>query len=828
MAIKFESVVDKSPKVINIYGGNLEAFKSKGRFVILVGGGGTGKMEWVENLIPTPSGWKKFGDLEIGDEIFSEKGSITKVLEIHPQGRKQLYKVEFNDGSFVEVGGEHLWTVWTEKQRDISLLKDKKGRTGNPKVLTTLQIKENIHKRFTIPITQAVQYPKKDLIIDPYVMGIIIGDGCIRDTCLGITSADEFILNKVKSKLIDNHSLKQNKNSKYDFRIITNGSRNSYIKYFNRKIIKSTDKFIPSEYLQSSIEDRIELLQGLMDSDGYIDKKGILLYTTVSEKLCNDFKELIQSLGGICKIKTKIPKYTYKGEKKEGKLSYNIHVNLPNGIQACSLPRKIERLNLNNRKYLPMRKIISIEPTEIKEAMCIAVDNPNELYLTKDFIVTHNTFAMCLKMHLYAIKYPGVKILLCRKSLPALRNSVVKTYLNILEQTGYEDRVRTLGETRPTEFHYLYDEKEYNGVVYKGKSTIVLSQIDLQGKALGAEYDMIYVNQPDTEGLTEDEFTLIASRARLQNAPYRQILADPNPASETHWLLKGSLPDVNGKIKWNLFSSIHQDNPVFYDQEKQEWTEAGIEHLEQLELLPDYLRQSQLEGKWFNTEGTAFANSWNPSKHLISLSSQKAINLNLSKFNEETGEYENTVPQGWHHYLSIDWGGSDPFAILLIARHPDQDLFIVHKHIYIVEADIVKVANLTKQMIEGYEIKNIIADRGRIETKFMENVLGIPITNAKKGAGSVEDSINICNTELLSDRWLFVHTSESLFNEPSRELINKKRLMGVEEIPNLKIDPKTRGIAKHQQDHYFDSLKYFMRYWAELENSYHQPALLWL
>lgn len=453
-----------------------------------------------------------------------------------------------------------------------------------------------------------------------------------------------------------------------------------------------------------------------------------------------------------------------------------------------------------------------------------AFKSRNKIVILVGAAGTGKTFALCLKMHMYAIMYPGVQILLCRKTLPALRNTIVKTYLSIVELTSYKDKVRVLGETRPTEFIYNENEQEWNGVKYSGVSRITLSQIDIQGKALGADYDMIYINQPDTEGLSEDEFTLVASRCRSDNGPYRQILADPNPANDQHWLLLGSMGE---KPKWGLIESYHQDNPAYYNHDINEWTDLGKEHIAQLELLPEHLRKSQLEGQWYSMEGMAFANSWDSSKHLISFGSKKAVDLGISKVNED-GEFENAIPQGWHHYLAIDWGGADPFAILLIARHPDQDLFIVHKHIYLIESDIVRIAQLTKKMCEGYDIKNIIADRGRIETTFLENTLGIGITNAKKGAGSVEDSINICNTELLSDRWLFVNANESLAHIPDYKIVEKKGLMGPEEIPNLKLDSKTRGISKHQQDHYYDAWKYFCRYWAELENAYKQPALIWL
>lgn len=434
---------------------------------------------------------------------------------------------------------------------------------------------------------------------------------------------------------------------------------------------------------------------------------------------------------------------------------------------------------------------------------------------------------------MFCIKYPGVQVLLCRKSLPSLRNSAVKTYQGIVRDTGYEDKVRVLGETRPTEFIYEKARQVWDGVVYEGVSRIVLSQIDLQGKALGAEYDMVYINQPDTEGLTEDEFLTICSRARLSNAPYRQRLADPNPAHEQHWLKKGEITETNsyredGKGgKWKLIKSNHKDNPAWFDQENQQWTELGLDNIRQLEKLPENRRKNLLEGQWYSTEGMVFSESWDDSKHILRLDSDEAVRLGVSQEIYD-GFYLNVVPKGWHHYLSLDWGGTDPFVAILIARHPTLDLFIAHKHIYIIEPDITKIAQMTKEMIEGYEIKDVIADKGRYESTFFQSILDLPITNAKKGAGSNEDSINICTSELNSNRWKFLPYDHSLFHEPDALLTKDKKLMGCEEIPNLKKDPKNGGIARHQQDHYYDSWKYFCRYWSQLNNSYERDILVWL
>ena len=445
-----------------------------------------------------------------------------------------------------------------------------------------------------------------------------------------------------------------------------------------------------------------------------------------------------------------------------------------------------------------------------------------EAFVSKDPYVilvgpanTGKTYALCLKMHLFCLKYPGVRVLLTRKSLRALRDSAVITYQNILRSTRMDQEVRTLGETRPTNFIYPKAERREDGILYSGKSEIILAPLDVQGKALGAEYNMVYVNQPDTEGTTLAEFNLIKSRARLNSSPYRQLIADPNPAHDKHWLLLNSKNNGNKDGLWTLYNSTHKDNPNLFNQETQEWTELGLEQLNELSNLPGGLRDSLFEGKWFSTSGMAFAEYWQPHKHILYLESNEAVELGVSKQLKDY-TFIDSVPQDWDHYLSIDWGHGDPFVAILFAKHPKKDIIIQHKHIYITKADIYEVSRLTVEMTSGYNIKAVIADRGRAEATVMESILGKSITTAKKGAGSVMDGMNMMIAELNSDRWKFVELKESLFNEPDQELVKRNLPMGYDEIPNLKKDDKTGKVADHQADHFYDALRYFMVYWIEL------------
>lgn len=783
-------LVSEDEDAINFYGGNLEAFKSKDSFVVLVGPANSGKAEFVDNKIPTPKGWVKIKDTNIGDFIFNEQGEVTQITGKYPQGKKVTNRVKFEDATYLDVCEDHLWEVEYEDKIE---------------VVTTKFIKENLEKEFYIPLSKPVHYNNNfNHKISPYLFGYLIENSKYIENNLYITKPifNTSIINKIRNKLPEDYQLKKVITKDYEYRILKNSFLNVIGKTLDLNYKKHKYGYIPNEYLLSPIDERLELLYGLMDSKGII-KNNYCLYYTYSKQIANSVSELIQSLGGMVRIRHKI-----FNKKRE----YCLIILLPQGVLPSDNKELIKNYNEPEKEL--KKKIVDVKEMTEQEMICISVDNPRSLYLTKNYIVTHNTFTMCMKMHLFALKYPGARILMTRKSLTSLRNSAVITYQNILRMVGMDDEIRTLGETRPTNFIYPYKERTENGITYKGKSEIILAPLDTRGKALGAEYNMVYVNQPDTEGTTLEEFQLIRSRCRLTNTPYKQLICDPNPAHDKHWLLLRSKNIDPNTGLWNITESYAKDNPSLFNHKTNEWTENGLEFLESLSGLTGNLKSSQLEGKWYSLSGMAFSDYWQPHRHVLMLETEEAQELGVS---QDIGgmHFVNSVPQDWHHYLTIDWGFGDPFVAILIAKHPKKDLYIAHKHIYITKKDINYVADLTHSMISGYNIKSIIADRGRAESHVMETVLGRSITTATKGAGSVIDSMNLVISELNSDRWKFVNLEDSLFHPPDPELVSKYLPMGYDEFPNLKKDDKTGKIADGQADHYYDAFKYFVRFLVE-------------
>lgn len=373
--------------------------------VLLADAMGLGKEEWVNNRVWTPEGRKRIGDLKVGDKIFGISGKLVNVVGVYPQGKKKLYRVTFNDGCSVLVGLNHLWKVINNSGEEFVLstrqLIDKnatinhfgKGRNKNKKYTIKTFYRDKYNSKWKIPMTQPLIYGKKYLPIDPYFLGVLIGNGKLKDgLVLSMNAADEDIVNSIALSLkdVEFKRIKSRSANVFEFRIVS-----KFGNYFNplkRELKKfglrcnSTDKFIPDIYKYSSIEDRLAILQGLLDTDGYVSKDGMVVeFYTTSQRLAEDVQEIVHSLGGICRHSVKKVKY-----KEHIKICHILRIKLPAEFTPFRSRRKLQRYS-PPVKYPVSRRIEKIEFERVDEAVCIQVDSPDCLYLTEYAIVTHNT-----------------------------------------------------------------------------------------------------------------------------------------------------------------------------------------------------------------------------------------------------------------------------------------------------------------------------------------------------------------------------------------------------------------------------------------------------
>lgn len=369
---------------------------------------GPGKLESVSTVIETPIGERRWGDLKPGDEVFAEDGSVTKIVRTFPHGVQPIFRVTFDDGSFARVGADHLWKVrgrterrhlklrrsgrWTERT-EANILAQAKFITPEDgySVLTTMQIVERgvmtinrsaPAKQFEIPTQGAVQFPRAEQPLDPYLAGVWIGDGHVRSpryTKPYIEVEDEIRRRGYQTERREDGKLVVIKDA---------GQKFAQLACYD---CRSPERFIPDNYKRASIEQRTDLLCGLMDTDGCIGDDAHMEYSTTSETLANDVVWLVRSLGGVALIKAAIKKGWYRDEngvRIDCKDCYRVTVTLP--FNPFRIAHKRNRWHMPQQRYLT-RYIASIEPDGEEEAMCIEIDHPSHCYLTRDFIVTHNT-----------------------------------------------------------------------------------------------------------------------------------------------------------------------------------------------------------------------------------------------------------------------------------------------------------------------------------------------------------------------------------------------------------------------------------------------------
>lgn len=350
--------------------------------VIVQSGAGSGKALPLDTPILTPKGWTTMGELHVGDTITGSDGKPCKILKIHEQGLKSGYELTFRDRSSVKACGEHLWTINTAN-----------GDKIRKKTITT---EEWIHNRkyydyAFLPTVKPVEYEygEKELPIDPYLMGALLADGCLANNSIQYTKSEKSVYEYVAEIARKNgyemyNATCENSTAKqWRFKHPDDHTGYSRLKSTIRELgllVKSHDKFIPKEYKTASISQRKELLNGLFDSDGDIrNNREYAKFNTVSDQMAEDVLQLLWSLGLSARK-------TQKHHKKGDYWSVNLYDSEWNPFLKSEYAAKYK----GSKKHI-RRSLIDAKPIDPVPMRCIEVDAPDKLYVTKDFIVTHNS-----------------------------------------------------------------------------------------------------------------------------------------------------------------------------------------------------------------------------------------------------------------------------------------------------------------------------------------------------------------------------------------------------------------------------------------------------
>jgi hypothetical protein len=355
--------------------GIYRTFDQKKKGSILEAPAGYGKAQPLDEPILTSSGWKLLKEVSIGEKVFSEKGELIEVLNTFESSNLNMYKLKFSDGSFTRCCEAHLWEVQTPDGR----------KTGKSKVLSLKEMLPEIQKEkrlkaaytYSILLTKPVQFPFKEDLMDAYSLGYTLGNGSSSKQLILTTAIEDLkeIVNLLNKEYILSTKEKDSSVGTISF---NNLARSSYAS-LGLKALKSKQKFIPSAYFTSSVQQRKDLLAGLLDSDGTCSTNKAK-FATGSYALALDIILLIRSLGGIASLSSSL---------RNGETEYTVLFRTP--FNPFKLARKALNYKVKANDIEANKRIVSAEFIGIMAGKCLLVDSPRRLYLTRDYTVTHNT-----------------------------------------------------------------------------------------------------------------------------------------------------------------------------------------------------------------------------------------------------------------------------------------------------------------------------------------------------------------------------------------------------------------------------------------------------
>lgn len=375
-----------------------------GDMIVLAARPSMGKAQPLDARVRTRGGWKRMGDLQVGDALASVDGRPSIVTGVFPQGVRQVYRVTLSDGRSAECCAEHLWRVHSRHWSSPRVLETRE-------VLRLLQTKRH-QKRLWIERASGDFGHQDSLPMDPWVLGALLGDGNLTGTgSVRFSTASQETLARMEARVGDDMTVVHAES--YDYRIVRRdrgrvpglqGAQPNPLRIALDALglsgLASDAKFIPRLYLEAERSVRLDVLRGLLDTDGWVERWGSVRLSTASRQLADDVAELVRSLGGWCSISLKQPHFrNVAGLRVQGLPAYVCHISHPEPGSLFLMSEKLVRVPevWQREKRLT---ITSIEPVRQASCQCIAVSHPERLYITDGDVVTHNTaFAINIAEH---------------------------------------------------------------------------------------------------------------------------------------------------------------------------------------------------------------------------------------------------------------------------------------------------------------------------------------------------------------------------------------------------------------------------------------------
>ena len=362
-----------------------------------------GRAQPVSSRVLTPDGFRPIGELVPGDLVVGSNGEPTLVLGVYPQGEREIFRVTTQDGAATLATGDHLWAVSTP---------DDHRRRKPHRVLPTSTMIGNLRAahqhRYELPLlSQPVCFPRQEVPMDPYALGLLLGDGCLTGSTTPSFATNDPELTVALEERVPGIKVRHRGGPDYVLNRITKPGEvitiANPVTAIARELglcgARSETKFVPEVYLFNATEVRVAMLQGLLDSDGgpvtQANRTCRISYCTTSSHLRDDVVFLVRSLGGVATWRTR-PAAGHAPGLAKGRAvfhrndAYVVDLRVPAHVEPFRLTRKLAKYNASGGGR-PMRFVDNIEPAGTAEAVCIQVAAADALYVTDDFLLTHNT-----------------------------------------------------------------------------------------------------------------------------------------------------------------------------------------------------------------------------------------------------------------------------------------------------------------------------------------------------------------------------------------------------------------------------------------------------
>lgn len=594
----------------------VEFLEMPGKRKLLGGAAGPGKAVAIDTVIQTVSGPRTMAEIAVGDRVFDESGAPCHVVaksdvHIDPTG---TYRMTFDDGSTVIAGGAHGWVTFTYREREqkrrrsvafraqrrasrqsrsvglrqprqknsaATLAYEAEPMTGATR--TTAEIASSLHVgeriNHAVPVSGAWEIPEAALPIDPYVLGVWLGDGSSATGSL--TTADPEILYEIEKSGHGVHKM----GAVYLWRI------EGLSVLLTAHQLKH-NKHVPDVYLRASATQRLALLQGLMDTDGCANTDGSVEFCNTNKALAEAVHALAVSLG----IKASIAEGRATLYGKDCGPKYRVTWSSTQPV--FRLQRKLDRLPKVSRDTQSWRYITACERVADVPVQCVEVDSPSHQYLITEYgIPTHNSHVARFGAYRLCLTTPNLSVLLLRKTRPELE----RTHIRKMRQEQHDIGFTWMEQAKECRFE--------NGAVIECGHMEDEAAVQ---KYLSSEYDLIIPEE--AVQYPPDPLMELMSRARTSNDRVKAlggpwVWLPTNPGGPSHHLLKALLidhaPDIeqypamaaNYKPEqWGYLHATLDDNP-YIDPDYEALSLSGLRKA----------RYAQLRhGDWDAAEGTFF------------------------------------------------------------------------------------------------------------------------------------------------------------------------------------------------------------------------------